>query len=102
MRADGLFLLAGEDDVPITAELNFGNMNFARSELKHLPNVYVGGKLTDGRFFLKVEAAQGEFTYEARRTDERMATQNPTLCQTKNRRSFRVDRFNALAVVPSS
>ena len=77
VRADGLFLLEGADDadVPITAELNFGNMNFSRSELKHLPNVYVGAKATDGRLFLKVETTQGEFTYEARRTDERMATQ---------------------------
>lgn len=77
VRTDGLFLLEGTDDadVPISAEVNFGNMNFSRSELKHLPNVYVGTKATDGRLFLKVETAQGEFTYEARRTDEEMATQ---------------------------
>lgn len=77
VRADGLFLLEGTDDadVPISAELAFGGTDFGSAALKHLPNVYVGVKATDGRLFLKVETSQGEFTYEARRADERMATQ---------------------------
>lgn len=77
VRADGLFLLEGTDDadVPISAELAFGGTDFGGSALKHLPNVYVGVKATDGRLFLKVETTQGEFTYEARRCDERMETQ---------------------------
>lgn len=76
-RSDGVFLLEGatDDGVPINVELSLGGTDFGDSELKHLPNVYVGCRATDGRLFLKVETRQGEFTYEARRTSDRMETQ---------------------------
>lgn len=77
VRTDGVFLLEGvqDDEVPITAEVNLGGTNFGGAELKHLPCVYTGVRVTDGALFLKVETSQGDFTYQARRTTERMATQ---------------------------
>ncbi len=75
-RADGIYLLEGADDAgrPIEAGVNFGQHDFGTQALKSMDAVYVGVSST-GALFLKVGDGENEYTYKARRNDERMKTQ---------------------------
>ena len=76
MKADGLYLLEGEDDAgaPIQASIGLGMMDFGTSALKRIANCYIGLS-SSGTAFLKVIANGEEYLYAARSDDPYMATQ---------------------------
>lgn len=75
-RADGVYLLEGGDDAghPISAGVSLGQHDFGTQALKSMDAVYVGVS-SSGALFLKVGDGENEYTYKARRNDERMKTQ---------------------------
>lgn len=76
MKADGLYLLEGEDDdgTPIKASVGLGMHDFGTSALKRIANCYIG-VASSGTMFLKVIANGEEYLYAARSDDPYMATQ---------------------------
>lgn len=76
MKADGLYLLEGEDDdgTPIKASIGLGMMDFGTSALKRIANCYIGLS-SSGTAYLKVIANDEEYIYAVRRDDPYMATQ---------------------------
>ncbi|WP_422186731.1 hypothetical protein [Aquabacterium commune] len=75
-RMDGVYLLSGADDAgaPITSGIALGQHDFGTQALKSMTAVYAGVSST-GVLFLKIGDGCREFTYRARRADNRMKTQ---------------------------
>lgn len=76
VKADGLYLLEGEDDdgAPIKASVGLGMHDFGTSALKQIASCYLGLS-SSGTVFLKVIANDKEYLYAARSDDPYMATQ---------------------------
>ena len=75
-KADGLYLLEGDDDAgaPIQASIGLGMMDFGTSALKRIANCYIGLS-SSGTAYLKVIANDEEYIYAVRSDDPYMATQ---------------------------
>jgi len=75
-KEDGIYKLNGADDdgTPITASIDFGNLNFGTSLLKGCTNVYVGGS-SDNSLYLKITANGEDYIYRSRSYDETRAVQ---------------------------
>jgi hypothetical protein len=75
-RADGVYLLEGDTDagIPINSGISLGKHNFGTQANKYLPAVHVGISST-GAVFLKIGDGVNEYTYRARRFDDRLRTQ---------------------------
>lgn len=67
-KADGIYLLEGDDDegVPVRASVNFGANDFGTTKHKAVPHAYVG-VAADGQLWLRVQVDGGtSYTYQAR------------------------------------
>lgn len=75
LKADGLYDLKGNDDEgePIAAMVNFGKQSLGTLHFKRVPYVYAGLK-SDGEMQLCVRYEQEDYQYQARKTDEYLAT----------------------------
>ena len=76
MKLDGVYLLEGADDAgrAIQSGVSFGQHDFGTQALKHIKGVYAGVSST-GALYLRVGDGCREYTYRARRVDQRMKVQ---------------------------
>ena len=65
LASDGLHRIEGDKDAdaPIRWLVSTGTTDFGQRELKHIPSVYVGGRLGPGASFKVHEGEKRDFTY---------------------------------------
>lgn len=75
-KADGLYLLEGDDDAgqPITAGVALGKQDFGTQALKSLAAVHVGVS-SSGKMLLRVGDGKNTYTYMSRRSDAELRAQ---------------------------
>lgn len=76
VRADGVYLLEGQDDAgePIESGVALGKHDFGIAQQKHIEAVYAGVSST-GKLMVRIGDGKSQYTYAARAVDESMRTQ---------------------------